>query len=55
MSQIMFETDYPHGDSTFPHSKDTTAAIVSKAGLSEQEPARQRDLVLPAGPLRHHQ
>jgi predicted TIM-barrel fold metal-dependent hydrolase len=37
MGQIMFETDYPHGDSTFPHSKDTAATIVSKAGLSEQE------------------
>jgi predicted TIM-barrel fold metal-dependent hydrolase len=37
MGQIMFETDYPHGDSTFPHSKDTAATIASKAGLSEQE------------------
>jgi predicted TIM-barrel fold metal-dependent hydrolase len=33
----MFETDYPHGDSTFPHSRDTAATIASKAGLSEQE------------------
>src|SRR5271169_2159421 len=37
MGQIMFETDYPHGDSTFPHSRDTAATIASKAGLSEQE------------------
>jgi predicted TIM-barrel fold metal-dependent hydrolase len=33
----MFETDYPHGDSTFPHSRDTAATIAAKAGLSEQE------------------
>jgi len=37
MGQIMFETDYPHGDSTFPHSRDTAATIASKADLSEQE------------------
>jgi hypothetical protein len=36
MGQIMFETDYPHGGSTFPHSRDTAATIASKAGLSEQ-------------------
>lgn len=37
MSQIMFETDYPHGDSTFPHSRETATTIVTKAGLSERE------------------
>jgi predicted TIM-barrel fold metal-dependent hydrolase len=37
MSQIMFETDYPHGDSTFPHSRETAAKITSAAGLSEYE------------------
>ena len=37
MGLIMFETDYPHGDSPFPHSRDTAATIASKAGLSEAE------------------
>ena len=34
MSQIMFETDYPHGDSTFPHSRADVEKIVAEAGLS---------------------
>jgi predicted TIM-barrel fold metal-dependent hydrolase len=37
MSQIMFETDYPHGDSTYPHSRETAAKIVAAAGLDEHE------------------
>ena len=37
MDQIMFETDYPHSDSTFPHSKETAEKIVTAAGLSEEE------------------
>jgi predicted TIM-barrel fold metal-dependent hydrolase len=37
MGQIMFETDYPHSDSTFPHSKQTAEKIISAAGLSEHE------------------
>jgi predicted TIM-barrel fold metal-dependent hydrolase len=37
MSQIMFETDYPHGDSTFPHSRETAEKITTAAGLSEHE------------------
>jgi predicted TIM-barrel fold metal-dependent hydrolase len=35
--QIMFETDYPHGDSTWPHSRAVLEKIVSAAGLDEQE------------------
>ncbi|MCU1463636.1 MAG: hypothetical protein JWO37_3711 [Acidimicrobiales bacterium] len=37
MGQIMFETDYPHSDSTFPHSADTAQALASAAGLSDHE------------------
>ena len=37
MSQIMFETDYPHGDSTWPDSATVAADLVAKAGLSPRE------------------
>jgi predicted TIM-barrel fold metal-dependent hydrolase len=37
MDQICFETDYPHADSTFPHSEDTAARICDKAGLTDDE------------------
>jgi predicted TIM-barrel fold metal-dependent hydrolase len=37
MSQIMFETDYPHSDSTFPHSREVAEKLVQAAGLDEHE------------------
>jgi predicted TIM-barrel fold metal-dependent hydrolase len=37
MRQIMFETDYPHSDSTFPHSRETAEKIVTAAGLTDDE------------------
>jgi predicted TIM-barrel fold metal-dependent hydrolase len=37
MDQICFETDYPHADSTFPHSREVLAKISSEAGLSGDE------------------
>jgi predicted TIM-barrel fold metal-dependent hydrolase len=37
MDQICFEVDYPHADSTFPHSEDTARRICEKAGLSDEE------------------
>jgi hypothetical protein len=37
MGQFLFETDYPHNDSTFPHSKEVAAKHVAAAGLSEHE------------------
>ncbi len=40
MGQIMFETDYPHGDSTWPNSEKVLRAIVDGAGLDEQETYR---------------
>jgi len=37
MSQIMFETDYPHGDTSYPHSKDMAETLIANAALNEQE------------------
>jgi predicted TIM-barrel fold metal-dependent hydrolase len=37
MGQIMFETDYPHADSTFPESKQVAEKMVAESGLSESE------------------
>jgi predicted TIM-barrel fold metal-dependent hydrolase len=37
MSQICFETDYPHADSTFPESKAVLTKIAGEAGLSGPE------------------
>ena len=37
MSQIMFEVDYPHGDSTWPRTLAVAQSIVTQAGLSEHE------------------
>jgi predicted TIM-barrel fold metal-dependent hydrolase len=37
MGQIMIETDYPHGDSTWPHSLETAEKIVAVAGLDDAE------------------
>lgn len=37
MDQIMFEIDYPHADSTFPHSRQTAQKLVDRAGLNAAE------------------
>jgi predicted TIM-barrel fold metal-dependent hydrolase len=37
MKQIMFETDYPHADSTYPNSRQTAEKLIANAGLDEQE------------------
>jgi predicted TIM-barrel fold metal-dependent hydrolase len=37
MDQIMFETDYPHADSTYPYSRQTAEKLVASAGLSDHE------------------
>ena len=37
MDQIVFETDYPHADSTFPHTKQVFGKICEAAGLSQDE------------------
>jgi hypothetical protein len=40
MGQIMFETDYPHADSTFPGSRQVAEEMIAASGLSDKE-ARQ--------------
>jgi predicted TIM-barrel fold metal-dependent hydrolase len=37
MTQIMIETDYPHDDSTWPHSEATVEKLVFEAGLDHDE------------------
>lgn len=37
MGQLMFETDYPHTDSTWPDSAAVAARMVESAGLDESE------------------
>ena len=37
MDTICFETDYPHADSTFPHSEKVAIEICNQAGLNEEE------------------
>ena len=37
MDTICFETDYPHADSTFPHSEKVARDICTQAGLDEEE------------------
>ena len=37
MSQLMFEVDFPHADSTFPYTREVAARLVADAGLDEDE------------------
>jgi predicted TIM-barrel fold metal-dependent hydrolase len=37
MSQIMWENDYPHGDTSFPHSKQMAEKLIGAAGLDARE------------------
>lgn len=37
MNQICFETDYPHADSTFPHSEQVARDVCEQAGLDTDE------------------
>ena len=37
MDQICFEVDYPHADTTFPHTKEVATKIVTNAGLDDDE------------------
>jgi predicted TIM-barrel fold metal-dependent hydrolase len=37
MGQLTFEVDYPHADTTFPHTKETATKIVQQAKLTEDE------------------
>jgi predicted TIM-barrel fold metal-dependent hydrolase len=37
MSQIMWENDYPHGDTSFPHSRQMAEKLIQAAELSDEE------------------
>jgi predicted TIM-barrel fold metal-dependent hydrolase len=37
MDRITFEVDYPHADSTFPHTEKIAADICARAGLTAEE------------------
>lgn len=37
MEVILFETDYPHADSTWPHSAEVAARMCAAAGLDDSE------------------
>jgi hypothetical protein len=37
MGQILFETDYPHADSTWPNSVAIAEGMVATAGLDDLE------------------
>jgi predicted TIM-barrel fold metal-dependent hydrolase len=40
LRQILVETDYPHTDSTYPHSEKVLSELVTEAGLSDDETTR---------------
>jgi predicted TIM-barrel fold metal-dependent hydrolase len=40
MERIMFETDYPHGDTSFPDSKLMEEKLIASAGLTDDEAYR---------------
>ena len=40
MSQIMFEVDYPHADSTWPRSREVAQSLAVRAGLTDDETIR---------------
>ena len=58
MDQICFETDYPHADSTFPHSKEIARRHLRAGravrGGDLEVPAGQRHPLLRARAVRHH-
>ncbi|MEM7284998.1 MAG: amidohydrolase family protein [Actinomycetota bacterium] len=37
VDQILFETDYPHSDGTFPHSRKVAHSMFAAAGMDAQE------------------
>jgi hypothetical protein len=37
LSQILFETDYPHSDGTFPHSRKIARELFLAAGMDGDE------------------
>ncbi len=58
VEQILFETDYPHSDGTFPHSRKVAHDLFVAAGMNAEECYKvvrgQRHRGLRPPPLRHH-
>jgi len=48
VEQILFETDYPHSDGTFPHSRKVAHGLFTAAGMN----ARECSLVLRGNAIR---
>jgi len=40
IDRLTFEVDYPHADSTFPHTKEVAERMAAKAGLNDYEAYR---------------
>lgn len=40
IDRLTFEVDYPHADSTFPHTKDVAERMAAKAGFNDYEAHR---------------
>src|SRR3954471_22782018 len=40
IDRLTFEVDYPHADSTFPHTKEVAERMAAKAGLNDHESYR---------------
>ena len=57
IDQILFETDYPHSDGTFPHSRKVAHSMFAAVGMNAgvlQGASRQRDRGLRPPALRDH-
>ena len=37
IDQILFETDYPHSDGTFPHSRKVAHSMFSAVGMNAED------------------
>ena len=40
IDRLTFEVDYPHADSTFPHTKEVAERMAAKAGFNDYEAHR---------------
>jgi len=40
IDRLTFEVDYPHADSTYPHTKEVAERMAAKAGLNDYETYR---------------
>ena len=50
VEQILFETDYPHSDGTFPHSRKVAHGLFTAAGMNVCRVPRSCCAATPSGP-----